>query len=65
MKTKKIDSITLNLKKSLKKNSFSGGHEIYNFDRSFLGHHYYIFHLSDLCLGEEENIFKEIMQFHI
>ena len=38
-------------------------HEIYNFGRPFLGHHYYILGLSDLCL-EVEEIFKEIMQFH-
>ena len=27
------------------------GHEIYNFCRTFLGHHYYILSLSDLYLG--------------
>ena len=26
-----------------------GGHEIYNFGRPFLGHHYYILSLYDLC----------------
>ena len=41
-----------------------GGHEIYNFGRPFLGHHYYILSLSDLCLGVDKNIFKEIMHFH-
>ena len=30
-----------------------GGHEIYNFGRSFLSHHYYKLSLFDLCLGEE------------
>ena len=40
------------------------GHEIYNFGRPFLGHHYYILSLSDLSLGIEKKIFKEIMQFH-
>ena len=40
------------------------GHEIYNFGRPFLGHHYYIISLSDLCLGAEKKIFKEIMHFH-
>ena len=37
------------------------GHEIYNFGRPFLGHHYYILGLSDLCLEVEKKIFKEIM----
>ena len=46
------------------KNPCPRGHEIYNFGRPFLGHHYYILGLSDLCLGIEKNIFKEIMQFH-
>ena len=27
------------------------GHEIYNFDRDFLGNYHYILSLSDLCLG--------------
>ena len=45
-------------------NPSPGGHEIYSFDRNFLGHHYYILSLSDLCLGVEKQIFKEIMQFH-
>ena len=42
------------------------GHEIYNFGRHFLGHHYCIpvLTLSDLCLGAEKMIFKEIMHFH-
>ena len=48
----------------LHKNPCSRGHEIHNFGRPFLGHHYYILGLSDLCLGIEKKIFKEIMQFH-
>ena len=40
------------------------GHEIYNFGRPSLGHHYYILGLSDLCLGVEKKIFKEIMHFY-
>ena len=40
-----------------------GGHEIYHFGRSFLGHHYNTLSLSYLCLGVEK-IFKEIMHFH-
>ena len=28
------------------------------------GHHYYIPGLSDLCLGVDKKIFKEIMHFH-
>ena len=46
------------------KNSCARGHEIYNFGRPFLGHHYYIFGLSDLCLRVKKKIFKEIMHFH-
>ena len=40
-------------------------YEIYNFGRPFLGHPYntYILGLSDLCLGVEKKIFKEILQF--
>ena len=41
----------------------TGGHEIYNFGRPFLGHQYYIHSLSDLCLGVEKKICKEIMPF--
>ena len=48
----------------LHKNPCPRGHEIYNFDRPFLGHHYYILGLSDLCLGVEKKIFKEIMHFY-
>ena len=40
------------------------GHEIYNFGKPFFGHHYYILGLSDLCLGVEKKIFKEIQQFY-
>ena len=36
------------------------GHEIYNFDRFFLCHHYYIFSLSDPCPWVEKKIFREI-----
>ena len=39
-------------------------YEIYNFGRPFLGQHYYILSLSDLGLGVEKSIFKEIMDFH-
>ena len=46
------------------KNPCLGGHEIYNFGRPFLGHHYYILSLFDVCLGEEKKIFKEIMHFY-
>ena len=42
------------------------GHEIYNFGRPFFVHHNYILvlGLSDLCLGVEKKICKEIMHFH-
>ena len=36
------------------------GYEIYNFGRPFLGHHYYILRLSELCQGVELNIFEYI-----
>ena len=41
-----------------------GGHEIYNFGRPFLGHHYNTLSLSESCPGVEKMIFKEIMHFH-
>ena len=40
------------------------GNEIYNFARSFIGHHNYVLPFSDLCLGVEKEIFKEIMHLH-
>ena len=40
------------------------GHKIYNFGRPFLSHHYYTLSLSDICLGVEKKIFKEIMHFY-
>ena len=48
----------------LQKNPCPGGHEIYNFGRPFLGHHYYLLGLSDLCLGVEKKIFKDVHQFY-
>ena len=48
----------------LHKNPCPRGHEIYNFGRPFLCNYFYILGLSDLCLGVEKKIFKEIMQFH-
>ena len=47
-------------------NPCPGGHEIYNFGRPLLAHHYYryILSLSDLCLGVENKIFKEIMHIY-
>ena len=46
------------------KNPCPRGHEIYNFGRPFLGHHYYILGLSNLCLGVEQKMLKEKMHFH-
>ena len=46
------------------KNPCPRGHEVYYFDRPFLGHHQYILGLSDQCLGVEKKISKDIMQFH-
>ena len=43
------------------------GHEIFNFGRLFLGHHYYciyILSLSDLCTGGKKKIFKRNNAFH-
>ena len=48
---------------TLAKNPCPGGHEIYNFGRPFLGQHYYIHSLSDLCLGIKI-FFKGLMYFH-
>ena len=45
------------------KNPCPGGKQIYNFGRPFLGHHCYILTQSDLSLGLEEKVFKEIHQF--
>ena len=47
----------------LHQNPSPGGHEIYNFGRPFLGRHNYILSLSNLGLGVEKKIFKEIMHF--
>ena len=42
-----------------------GDHETYNFSRLFIGHHYNILSLSDLCLGLVigRRFFKEIVHF--
>ena len=40
------------------------GHESFIFGRPFLGLHFYVLSLSDLCLGVEKKIFIEIMHFH-
>ena len=45
------------------KNSWPGGHEMYNFGRLFFGHHYYTLSLSNLYLGVKKRILKEIMHF--
>ena len=43
------------------KNPCPEDNSIYNFCKLFLGHHYYTFNLSDVCLSEEKKILKEIM----
>ena len=48
----------------LHRNRYPRGHEIYNFDRAFQAHHYYIFSLSETYLGVEKTIFKDLMHFH-
>ena len=46
------------------KNPVPGGHEIKNFGRPFLGHHYTL-SLADLWLGVQKKILKEIIKhFH-
>ena len=45
------------------KNPSPVGHEIYNFGTPFLCHHNDILSLSDLCLGVEKKILKQIMHF--
>ena len=47
-----------------RKNLCPVGHEIDNFDRPFLGHHYDILSLSDLCLEVEKKIIIEIIHFY-
>ena len=48
----------------LHKNPCPGGHEIYNFGRPFLDHHYYILGLSDQCLGVKRRRFlKKYINF--
>ena len=42
---------------ALYKNPCPGGHEIYNFARPFLGHHYYTLSFSGPCTGVEKTIF--------
>ena len=46
------------------RNPCPSGHEIYNFGRGFLAHHYYIFSLSARCTAVKKKIFKEIQQFY-
>ena len=48
----------------LHQNPCSGGHEIYNLGRHFLDHHCYLLSLSDVCMGVEKKILKEIIHFH-
>ena len=44
------------------KNPCPGRHEIYNFGRPFLGNHYYLLSLSDLCL-DLRNTCTSILHF--
>ena len=48
----------------LRKNPCSGNLESYYSGRPFLGYNYYIYSLSDICMGVKKKIFKEIMYFH-
>ena len=47
------------------KNPCPRSNEIYNFGRPFIGHHYNILGLSDLCLGVKKKIFKEKNAFSL
>ena len=47
-----------------RKNPCPEGHEIQNVGRPFLGHHYYILSLLDLCLEAKRKIFKGLMHVH-
>ena len=42
-----------------------GIHEIYNYGRNILGHHFYILSLSAPFQGVEEKILIEILHFHL
>ena len=48
----------------LHKNLCPGAHDIHNFGILFLGFHYFILSLSDLCLELERFFFLEKMHFH-
>ena len=48
---------------SWNKNTFPGGHEIYNFGRLFLDHRCHILCLSDLCMRIEKMFLKEKYAF--
>ena len=43
---------------------YPGGHEIYNFRRPFLAHHYYLLSLCEPCPEVKRLFFKEIHQFY-
>lgn len=45
------------------KSPWPRGHGIYSFGRSFLGYHYYVRRLPDVCLGHGELIFKQMYKF--
>ena len=49
-----------NMTTPLLNNPCPGRHEIYNFSRPYIGHHYYMYilNLCELCLGVEKKIFN-------
>ena len=49
---------------TLAQEPWPGGHKIYSFGRPFINHYYNTLSLSDLCMGVEQKIFKEIMHFN-
>ena len=45
-------------------NPCPGGHEVYNFGRVFLGHHYYTLILSETCPSREEDFLRNTSILH-
>ena len=45
-------------------NLYPGGHDICNFGKPLLGHHYNLLSLTELC-AKLEKIFKRIMHFYL
>ena len=50
---------------TLAQEPFPRGSESYNFGRLFLGHHYYIISLSNICMGVKKKNFKKNNAFSL